>query len=171
MKAFFILKGLLVVEFYTEYILLSMNMAEKNTCVLSYSSAEGISEALRLLQAEKFNFETVSIVVDANIHQKKLRQLLNENLFSVMTEQNSIMAMGSIVCLMVKEHDDIDIHDFSVLGFAFFSMGIAVDNISQYEAEVKAGNFLLIINAASDEVERSCEILHHEMQQVTVHLA
>jgi len=170
------------------------DMPEKNTCILSYISSKDALHAIRKLQAQKFNLAAVSIVgngyhkeehavgiytKDGTTHfqgaqsmfWESLWQKLNGKLFLALPGQASLVAAGAIVRLLVKEQGDVDIHGFNVLGAALFNMGVPVDSISQYEAAIKAGRILLIVNDKRDEVERSCEILHSDMQQATVHFA
>jgi len=169
-------------------------MPEKNTCILSYISSKDALQAIGELQAKRFDLATVSIV--ANGHNKKecavgiyskagrmyfygaqcmfwesLWQILDGELFLMVTELESITAAGFIVQLLIKEQGDIDIHGFTVLGAALFHMGVPADSVKQYESAIKAGRILLIVNGKRADVERSCEILHGEMQQATVHLA
>jgi len=171
-----------------------MTITEKNTCILSYTSINDAVQAVRKLQVQNFNLASVSVVShgdypekhtvgiymkDGDIHfqgvQEKfwesLWQRLNDKLFLVLPDLGSLVAAGAIVRLLVKQHDDIDIHGFSRLGIALFTMGVPGGSISQYEAAIKAGNILLIVNAKRSEVEHSCKILHNEKQRATVHLA
>ena len=169
-------------------------MPEKNTCILSYISSKDALHAIRKLQAQNFNLAAVSIVSNGNYKKEhavgiytkdgsthfqgaqsmfweSLWQHLNGELFFVAPELELLVAAGFIVELLIKEQGDVNIHGFNVLGAALFNMGVPGDSISQYEAAIKAGRILLIVNDKRDEVERSCEILHSEMQQATVHLA
>ena len=171
-----------------------MNMPEKNTCIMSYTSTREAGKAVRKLQEKQFDMTAVSVVGNGSHHEENvvgiyssegnrcfrgsradfweyLRQLLNGELFLSVPGRDSIVAAGSIVQLLAEEHDCIDIHGFSVLGAALFTMGVPVESIKQYEAAIKSGKVLLIVNAERNEVESSCEILHSEKQQVTVHLA
>lgn len=171
-----------------------MNIPEKNTCILSYTNTKDAGQAIEKLQAQNFNMAVVSIVGNGNHEEENaigiytingnkhfqgaqanfwesLWQQLNGELFLMLPGLGSLAAAGSIVPLLVKGHDATDIHGFTALGIAFFTMGVPVDSISQYESAIKAGKILLIVNAKRGEVERSCEILHSEMQQATVHLA
>jgi len=169
-------------------------MAEKNTCILSYATSKDALKAIRKLQAKNFNLSAVSIIGNGRhkheravgIYSKagrtyfhgaqvmfweSLWQTLDGELFLMVPELESLAAAGFIVQLLIKEPGDVDIHGFSVLGAALFHMGVPGDAISQYESAIKAGKILLIVNAKRADVERSCEILHSEMQQATVHLA
>jgi len=171
-----------------------VNIIGKNTCILSYTSTGDVESAISRLQAQNFNLAAVSIIgngcsqkehtagiyiKDKNIHfqglqaifWEKLWKQLKGKLFIELPGLGSLTAAGFIVQLLVKEHDEIDIHGFSALGTAFFIMGVPGESITQYEAAIKAGKILLIVNAARAEVERSCKILHSEKQQATVHLA
>lgn len=170
-------------------------MPEKNTCILLYTTYEDVWQAVKKLQAQNFNLTAVSVVGNANDKEEQvvgvytndgnkhfqgtqaafwqsLWEILDGELFFVTPELSSLFAAGAIVPLLVKEKDDIDIHGrFSALAATLFSMGVPANSIRQYEAEIKTGNILLIVNSKRADVERSCEILHSEMQQATVHLA
>ncbi len=48
----------------------------------------------------------------------------------------------------------------SVLGACFHSMGIAMERISEYEAAVRSGAYLLFIHGSADQVEKLDEVLN-----------
>jgi len=170
-------------------------MSEKKTCILIYTIYEDVWQAVKKLQAQKINMAAVSVVGNANPQEEQIVGLrtndryknltamqaafwqnmlgiLDGELFFVDPEFDSLSAVGAIVPLLVKKNDDVDIlGQFGVLAAALFSMGVPENSVRQYEAEINAGNILLIVNSKPTEVERSCEILHSEMQQATVHLA
>ncbi|RKZ57348.1 MAG: hypothetical protein DRQ44_15865 [Gammaproteobacteria bacterium] len=169
-------------------------MPDKNTCIFSYTTPNDALQAFRKLQAQNFNLTAVSIVGNGRYKKEhavgiytkdgrshfqgaqamfweSLWRNLDGELFIVVPERASLAATGGIVQLLIKEQVDVDIHGFSVLGVALFNMGVPADGIAQYEAAIKAGKILLIVNGKRGEVERSCEVLHSEMQQATVHLA
>ncbi len=170
-------------------------MPEKKTCILIYTTYEDVWQAVKKLQAQKINLAAVSVVANTNQQEEQvdglhtndsyknltatqaefwqsLWEILDGKLFFVAAEFDSLSAVGAIVPLLVKKKDDIDILGrFGVLAAALFSMGVPENSVRQYEAEINAGNILLIVNSKRTEVERSCEILHSEMQQATVHLA
>ena len=54
----------------------------------------------------------------------------------------------------------------SALGSAFFDLGIPRDSILQYETEIKAGNFVLIFDGTTEEVDRAKETLGSRHRQV-----
>ncbi len=170
-------------------------MPEKKTCILIYTTYKDVWQAVKKLQAQKINLAAVSVVANTNQQEEQvdglhtndsyknltatqaefwqsLWEILDGKLFFVAAEFDSLSAVGAIVPLLVKKKDDIDILGrFGVLAAALFSMGVPENSVRQYEAEINAGNILLIVNSKRTEVERSCEILHSEMQQATVHLA
>ncbi len=170
-------------------------MPEKKTCILIYTTYEDVWQAVKKLQAQKINLAAVSVVGSANPQEEQvvglytndsykdltvtqaafwqsLLRILGGELFFVAPEFDSLFAVGAIIPLLVKKKDDIDILGrFGILAAALFSMGVPEDSVRQYEAEINAGNILLIVNSKRTEVERSCEILHSKIQQATVHLA
>lgn|GEM_PF-3634449 len=52
-----------------------------------------------------------------------------------------------------------------------FSIGIPKYSIDEYEHAINAENYLLLVSGKCREVEHACDILHCDMQQVTVHKA
>ena len=58
----------------------------------------------------------------------------------------------------------------SALGAALVSIGIPKDSVLQYEANVKAGKFLLILHGTPEEVERAKDRLDNtQATETTVH--
>ena len=59
---------------------------------------------------------------------------------------------------------------FSALGAAMVSIGIPKNSVLQYEANVKAGKFLLILHGTPQEVERAKDRLDNtQATETTVH--
>ena len=48
---------------------------------------------------------------------------------------------------------------FSAIGAALVSIGIPNDSILQYEASIKSGQFLMVVNGTFDEIERAKVLL------------
>ena len=58
----------------------------------------------------------------------------------------------------------------TALGAGLYSIGIPKDSIVQYEANVKAGKFLLILHGTPQEVERAKDSLDNtQATETTVH--
>jgi len=171
-------------------------MSEKNTCILLYPNYQDVWQAIRTLQVQNFNLQTLSIAGSAiseeehvagiymedngcihfrgaqAVFWENLLQLFNGELSLALSGQGALVIVGAIVRLLRQEQDDLDFHScLNAFDVVLFNMGIPGDSISQYKTAISAGNILLIVNARRKEVERSCEILHSETQQATVHLA
>jgi len=163
-------------------------MSKKNTCVLLYSSQQSLEQDIDKLQTHNFNMKSVSIVgrgqmrknhttkscvTNEKTHfQNNQRARLNAAGGFLFHEFGAIVAAGSIVHLLAKDHEDTGIvSGLRVLTLALFSFGIPMNSIRQYEKSVNAGKCLLIIHGSLDDVERACQLLHSETQQVTVHMA
>jgi len=170
-------------------------MPEKNTCILLFTTYEDVWQAIKTLQAHKFNLKDVSVLANKNDENEqlpgldtnnvskylqdaqtdfweKLCKLLDVELYFLMSELSTLCATGGIVSMLQQDKSDTDIEgQFSALAEALFNMGIPANSIRQYETEIISGAILLIINSKRDEVERSCEVLHNTKQRATVHLA
>jgi len=175
-------------------------MQEKNICILVYENDQDVSLAIEQLQKQQFNLKTVSIVGNGNtafdssaenrhlgiyvldemiqLQSKKgglwedMWLKFSDRLLFLLPNFGALVAMGPIVRMMVETYDDLDIRsNLSVLGAALLGMGVPRDSIKQYEEELKAGKFFLMVNAVRSEVEHCSHILHSKEYQATVHLA
>lgn len=170
-------------------------MHTKNTCVLLYPGLQAAEQGMEKLQTQVFNMETVSVVgkgyhneehpiglytsgerlrfmgVQASFWENLWSQLSGASFFWL-PDFGPLVATGPIVNLFMKGQKDIEVGGgLSVLGMALFNMGIPRDSISQYEKAVKAEKLLLMVHGKRRDVERACQLLHSETQQVTVHIA
>ena len=83
-----------------------------------------------------------------------------------------VAVAGPIVNMMVHGLEGVEIGaGFSLPGTALFIVGVPRGSIKEYEQEIKAGKFLLLVDGEQRDVERACGVLHGETQQVTVHRA
>jgi hypothetical protein len=170
-------------------------MSKKYTCVLLYSNHESAEQDTKLLQAQDFDMDTVSIVSWSHHHKTQALGLYTaggqmrfhgdharfwENLWNTLNgvaffwtaDFGVLIAAGSIVNLLAQKHEDVDVgQHFSILGSALFSIGIPKNSIRQYEHSIQSENLLLIVHGQHDDVERACQLLHSKTQQVTVHMA
>jgi len=156
-------------------------MLEKNTCILLYTNYVDICQAIKKLQVENFNLSTVSIIGHVTDESNKsisctpeifCYELLGSGLLLELPVLGSLFAMGFIVELLINDKEGTDIQgQFNTLATTLFKIGVTEKSIRHYETEIESGKILLIINSKRDEVELSCEILHSEVQQATVHLA
>ncbi len=170
-------------------------MSKNNTCVLLYSSQQNLKHDVNALQTQSFDMKTVSIVGKVQQHKihatglyvtggqmryqgnqdrfwNSLWTRLNGAGFFLLPDLGALVAAGPIAYLLTKKYADIDVGGgLSVLGQAFFSIGIPIDSIRQYEKSVNSEKLLLIIHGQHSDIELACQLLHSKTQQVTVHMA
>ena len=170
-------------------------MSKKNCCVSIYPTHQAIEQALSELQQAGIDLRQVSIAgkgcqseahpigfynVGDRIRYRGLQGnfwvglwgLLSGAAFFWVPGFGPLAAAGPFVDSLMCGLDGVAIGGgFSVFGAALYNMGIPRDSINQYEQAIKADQCLLIVHGERDAVEHACEILHSEMQQVTVHRA
>ena len=164
-----------------------------NCCVSIYARRLYLQQALTGLQQADFDLRYVS-VVGKGCHAQALpmgfchsgeqvRYFGNgsdfwENVWALLTDaaclwipgNGSLAAAGHIVPLMVRGLQGVEINTgFSVAGEALYGTGVPRRSIHEYERAINAENYLLLVSGQRCEVERACDILHCETQQVTVH--
>lgn len=170
-------------------------MNKKSSCVSIYATRQATERALADLRKAAVDLTRVSIV-GGGCHNEThpigfyhlgdriyyrgresdfwsgLLGLLSDAAFFWVPDFGPLTAVGSIVASLGHGLEGAAISGgFSVFGAAFYNMGIPRDSISRYEQAVKVEQFLLIVYGERRDVERACEILHNETQQVTVHSA
>ncbi len=170
-------------------------MSKKYACVSICPTYQAAEQALEKLQTEGFDLQQVSIVgkgyhdeahpigfytADNSIRYwglqdafwGKLWSLLPGAAFFWVPDFGSLAAAGPVVGLLVTGLEDVAIGGgFGVLGAALYTMGVPRNTIFQYEKIVKAEKILLIVDGQRNDIEHACDILHSELQQVTVHIA
>jgi hypothetical protein len=170
-------------------------MSKKSTCVLLYSNHKNLEQDVSTLQNRSFDMKAVSIVGKVEQHKTHATGLyitagqiryqgnqdsfwnglwlrLNGAGFFLLPDLGVLLAAGPIAHLLTKEYAGIDVGSgLSVLGQAFFGIGIPIDSIHQYEKSVNSEKLMLIIHGLHSDVEFACQLLHSKTQQVTVHLA
>ncbi len=170
-------------------------MSKKNCCVSIYPTHQATEWALGELRKADIDLRQVSIA-GRGYHSEAhpigfynvgdricywglqgdfwadLWGLLSGAAFFWVPDFGPLAAAGPLVASLMCGLEGVAIGGgFDVFGAALYSMGIPRNSISQYEQAVKEEQFLLIVNGERDVVEHACEILHNEMQQVTVHRA
>lgn len=82
-----------------------------------------------------------------------------------------VVAAGSVVTWLVAALEGAVVFGgLSALGAALVSFGIPKDSVVKYEAEVKAGKFMLIAHGTAEEVQKARAILQTSgAEQVNVH--
>lgn len=66
------------------------------------------------------------------------------------------VADSGLICNLARRYAR---RGFSALGAALVSLGIPNDSVLEYETEIKAGNFALIVHGTADEVAHAKETL------------
>lgn len=167
----------------------------KNCCIAIYTNSDAVEQALGELQTAGCDLRQVSVIARGcqgkdypvgifrsedrirflgkqGIFWDNLWNRLADSAFFWEPDFGPLAVAGPIVNMMVRGLEGVDIGDgFSLPGTALFIVGVPRGSIHQYEQAVKADQCLLIIHGERDAVEQACEILHSEMQQVTVHIA
>ncbi|MCY2993910.1 MAG: permease [Planctomycetota bacterium] len=154
-------------------------MSEKNSVVAIFESHHQAEDAVRELQRSGFDMKKLSIVGkdyhtdehvvgyynagDRMLAWGKLGAfwgglwgLLFGSAFFFVPGIGPLVMAGPLVAWMVGALEGAAVlGGVSALGAALASIGIPKDSILQYEANLKAGKFLLILHAAPEEVERA----------------
>lgn len=174
-------------------------MSEITTsCVSVYTSCQAVEQGLEALQGRGFDLRRVSLVGQGYHstehpigfykvgsagdgsrfwgHQAAFWEGIWGRLpgvgFFWVPGFGTLVASGPIVIRLVKGFEGLALDGgFGVLGAALYNMGVPRNVIMQYEIDVKAKSFLLIIDGKRRDVERACAILHRQDQQVAVHTA
>ena len=154
-------------------------MSEKNSVVAVFASHNQAEDAVRELQKSGFDMKKLSIVGkdyhtdehvvgyynagDRMLYWGKLGAfwgglwgLLFGSAFFFVPGIGPLVMAGPLVAWMVGALEGAAVlGGFSALGAALASIGIPNDSILQYEANLKAGKFLLILHGTPEEVERA----------------
>jgi hypothetical protein len=68
--------------------------------------------------------------------------------------------LGYLATVVISAIDNAAIlGGLSALGAAIYSMGVPKDSVIQYESDVKADRFLVMVHGPADEVDRARHIL------------
>lgn len=171
-------------------------MSEIISCVSVYKTHLATEQALENLHAMEFDLSRVSLVgkgyhseehpigifkltdkqhhycgLQAAIWDAAWARLAGTGFFWVPVF-GTLVAAGPIVTFLVKRLEETDAGaGYGVLGGALYAIGVPRQSISQYEEYVKGERFLLIVHGDRQSVERACNILHCQEQQVAVHTA
>ena len=154
-------------------------MSNRNTAVAVFHSHETADEAIRDLQKRGFDMQRLSIV-GKDYHTEEhvvgyyntgdrmrcwgqrgafwgaLWGTLFGSAFFVLPGLGPVLMAGPLVAVIVSALEGAAVvGGISALGGALASIGIPVNSIVEYEEELKAGNFLLIVHGTEEEVERA----------------
>ncbi len=154
-------------------------MSDTNTAVAVFHSHETAEAAIRDLQKQGFDMKRLSIV-GKDYHTEEhvvgyyntgdrmkcwgsrgafwgaLWGTLFGSAFFVLPGLGPVLMAGPLVAVIVSALEGAAVlGGISALGAALISIGIPVDSIVEYEAELKVGKFLVIVHGTDEEVERA----------------
>ncbi len=166
-------------------------MSDTNTVVAVFESHEAADEAICDLQKRGFDMQRLSIV-GKDYHTEEhvvgyyntgdrmkcwghrgafwgaLWGTLFGSAFFVLPGLGSVLMAGPLVAAIVSAIEGAAVMGgISALGAALASVGIPENSIVEYEAELKAGKFLLIVHGTDEEVERAKQHLDITASTVT----
>ena len=169
-------------------------MATNSTCVCIYPAPPQAMAALRELRRRECDMGQVSVLAHSPIrtqqalgvfrHRDGVRfsgpqadrwqpfvDLLGEVAWLQLSDTVSLLALGHIVVVMLRGGEAMEVGGgFSPHGAALHALGIPRKGVDEYEQALHGEQLLLLVHGARAEVERACEVLHSEEQQVTVHV-
>ena len=170
------------------------NVSKQNSVVAIYESHSQAEDAVRELQKSGFDMKKLSIVGkdyhtdehvvgyyntgDRMMYWGKLGAfwgglwgMLFGSAFFLVPGVGPLLVAGPLVAWIVGALEGAAVvGGFSALGAALVSIGIPKDSVLQYEANVKAGKFLLILHGTPQEVERAKDSLDNtQATETTVH--
>ena len=154
-------------------------MSEKNSIVAIFASHNGAENAVRELQKGGFDMKKLSIVGkdyhtdehvvgyyntgDRMMYWGKfgafwggLWGMLFGSAFFFIPGIGPLIVAGPLVTWIVGALEGaVVMGGISALGAALVSIGIPENSVLQYEADLKAGKFLLVLQSTPQEVERA----------------
>ena len=172
----------------------NQNMSKQNSVVAIFESHNQAEDAVRELQKSGFDMKKLSIVGkdyhtdehvvgyyntgDRMMYWGKLGAfwgglwgMLFGSAFFLVPGVGPLLVAGPLVAWIVGALEGAAVMGgISALGAALVSIGIPKDSVLQYEANVKAGKFLLILHGTPQEVERAKDRLDNtQATETTVH--
>ena len=169
-------------------------MSEQNSVVAIFESHNQAEDGVRELQKSGFDMKKLSIVGkdyhtdehvvgyyntgDRMMYWGKLGAfwgglwgMLFGSAFFFVPGVGPLLVAGPLVTWIVGALEGaVMMGGLSALGAALVSIGIPKNSVLQYEANVKAGKFLLILHGTAEEVARAKDRLDHtEALETAVH--
>ena len=169
-------------------------MSEKNSVVAIFESHNQAEDAVRELQKSGFDMKKLSIVGkdyhtdehvvgyyntgDRMMYWGKMGAfwgglwgMLFGSAFFIVPGVGPLLVAGPLVAWIVGALEGAVVTGgITALGAALVSIGVPENSVLQYEANVKAGKFLLILHGTPEEVERAKERLDNtQATEATVH--
>ena len=169
-------------------------MSENNSVVALFASHSQAEEAVRELQKDGFDMKKLSIV-GKDYHTDEhvigyynagdrvmywgtlgafwggLWGMLFGSAFFLVPGIGPLLVAGPLAMWIVGALEGaIAVGGLSALGAALVSIGIPEDSVLEYEANLKAGKFLLIVHATPQEVRRAKDCLDDtQAVETTIH--
>jgi uncharacterized membrane protein len=169
-------------------------MSEQNSVVAIFESHNDTEEAIRELQKSGFDMKKLSIVGkdyhtdehvvgyyntgDRMMYWGKMGAfwgglwgMLFGSAFFMVPGVGPLLVAGPLVAWIVAALEGAAVMGgMSALGAALVSIGIPNNSVLQYEENVKAGKFLLVLHGTPDEVEHAKKCLDRtHATETTVH--
>ena len=169
-------------------------MSEQNSVVAIFESHNQAEDGVRELQKSGFDMKKLSIVGrdyhtdehvvgyyntgDRMMYWGKMGAfwgglwgMLFGSAFFIVPGVGPLLVAGPLVAWIVGALEGAVVTGgISALGAALVSIGIPNNSVLQYEANVKAGKFLLILHGTPEEVERAKDRLDNtQATETTVH--
>ena len=170
-------------------------MADENSCVVLYNTCDQAEVAVKVLQNARFDINKVSIVSKGCSREEQTVGCYNtgsgENFWGSQNDfwgemwgmllgagmfwipgLGPIVISGPLVAALVNVlEDDMTVGGLSVLGAAFYSVGIPKDSIIRYESALESNLYLMIIHGTQQEVEQAYGLLStDDPTDVIIHL-
>lgn len=158
-------------------------MKKENAMVAIYNNHEEAEEAIKKLQKNGYDMKNLSIVgkdyhTDENVvgfynMGDRMTQwgangafwgsiwgMLLGSAFFIIPGVGPLVIAGSFVSVLVGALEGaVILGGVSALGAALYSLGIPKDSIVEYETEIKAGKFMLLVQGADFDVSMARGIL------------
>lgn len=158
-------------------------MKKENAMVAIYNNHEEAEQAIKKLQKNGYDMKNLSIVgkdyhTDENVvgfynMGDRMTQwgangafwgsiwgMLLGSAFFIIPGVGPLVIAGSFVSVLVGALEGaVILGGVSALGAALYSLGIPEDSIVEYETEIKAGKFMLLVQGADFDVSMARGIL------------
>lgn len=156
-----------------------LEVSEKSAIVAIYDTHEEAEEAVRELQKSGFDMQKLSIVGKNYQTEEEvvgyyttgdrmkawgasgafwggLWGLLFGSAFFLIPGIGPLLAAGPIVGWIIGALEGaVVVGGLSALGAGLYSIGIPEDSILEYETQIKAGKFVVIVHGSPEEVSKS----------------
>jgi uncharacterized membrane protein len=167
----------------------ALKAGQRNSAVAVFNTHEEAERAIRELQRTGFDMQKLSIV-GKDYHTEEdvvgyystgdrmkswgktgafwggLWGMLFGSAFFLVPGFGPLLAAGPLVGWIVGAHEGAAVvGGLSALGAGLFSIGIPKDSVIQYETQIKAGKFVVIVHGSASEVNDAKKALTSMTQQ------